>query len=263
VEVTLRDAPGVALELSGGGADVPAGASNLAHRAARGFLERARAPRGAAVRLAKRVPSGAGLGGGSSDAGAVLRALAALLPGALAPAALADLALSLGADVPFFLEPRPARVSGVGERIDPEPAVPALPVIVAHPGISLATAEVYRAFAGSAPALTHAPPAPTLRALPPRPGDLDAAAWEERIRNDLEPVATRLCPAIAGLRAALRGAGALAVGMSGSGPAVYGVFESGERRDRALQRLALAPPARAFATETAASPSAGREQPLR
>jgi 4-diphosphocytidyl-2-C-methyl-D-erythritol kinase len=128
--------------------------------------------------------------------------------------------------------------------------VPALPVIVLHPGISLATAEVYRAFAGSEGALTAPAEAPTFRPLPPRPGDEGHAAWAERVRNDLEPAATALCPAVARLRAELRRAGALGAGMSGSGPAVYGVFESEERRDRALVRLSLGPPARAFATAT-------------
>lgn len=233
---------------------MPADARNLAVRAAQAFFERAGAAGGVRIALEKRVPSGAGLGGGSSDAGAVLRGLAELLPGAVPGPALAELALGLGADVPFFLAPRPTRVSGIGERLEPLAACPALPVVVVHPGISLATAAVYRAFAASAGSLTSAAPAPTLRALPPRPGALDARAWEELARNDLEPVATRLCPEIASLRAALRAAGALAVGMSGSGPAVYGVFEDEERRSRAIGRLSLAPPARSFATATAPSP---------
>ena len=233
---------------------MPAGPANLAQRAAEAFLARARGEEGVALRLRKRVPAGAGLGGGSSDAGAVLRGLAALLPGRVPPAALAELALGLGADVPFFLAPQPAEVSGVGERIAPAAGLPALPVVVVWPGVSLATAEVYRAFAASRAALTPAAPAPTLRALPPRPGEGTPEAWAERVRNDLEPAATRLCPRIALLRAALLGAGALAAAMSGSGAAVYGVFESEERRDEALGRLPLAGAERAFATTTQASP---------
>jgi 4-diphosphocytidyl-2-C-methyl-D-erythritol kinase len=256
VELALRDAPGVALHLEGGGPDVPADERNLAHRAARAFLERAGARGGVSIHLAKRVPSGAGLGGGASDAGAVLRGLTVLLPGALAPDVLARVALGLGADVPFFLDPRPARVGGVGERVEPEAGIPELPLIVAHPGISLATAAVYRAFDEAGGALTEGAPIPTFRPLPARPGALEAAAWEERVRNDLEPAATRLCPSIGALRAALGAAGALAVGLSGSGSAVYGVFASEEERDRAMAGLRLAAPARAFATATLASPSA-------
>jgi 4-diphosphocytidyl-2-C-methyl-D-erythritol kinase len=185
----------------------------------------------------------------------VLRGLAALHPGALAPEALAALALDLGADVPFFLDPRPALVQGIGERIAPLPGAPGLPLIVAHPGEPLATAGVFRAFDASAAALTPPGGLPRIRALPPRPGDESRAAWAERVRNDLEPTATALCPAIAHLRARLRDVGALAAAMSGSGPAVYGVFESDERRDQAIAQLALAPPARAWATGTAPSPA--------
>lgn len=253
---------------------MPDGAANLAARAAAAFLARAAAGRGACIRLEKRVPAGAGLGGGSSDAGAVLRALAALLPGALAPAELGELALGLGADVPFFLDPRPALVAGIGERIEPLAGVPALALIVAHPGTPLATAAVFRAFDASGSALTPAGSLPSFRALPLAPaagraerppGRVGAAAERlaERVVNDLEPVATVLCPAIAELRSLLCDAGALAAAMSGSGPAVYGVFESEERRDQAFARLALRAPARAWATGTAASPPGGApERPL-
>jgi 4-diphosphocytidyl-2-C-methyl-D-erythritol kinase len=239
--------------VTGGAPDVPSGPNNLAQRAAEAFFARAGGG-GAALRLAKRVPAGAGLGGGSSDAGAVLRGLAALLPGRIPPGALRALALGLGADVPFFLDPRPAQVSGIGETIAPVQELPGLPLIVAWPGVSLATADVYRAFADLAPALTESPPPPTFRPLPPRPGELAREAWAERVRNDLEPAAIRLCPRIAELRDALLGAGALAAAMSGSGAAVYGVFESDERRDRAIERLSLAAPARLFATASEGSP---------
>jgi 4-diphosphocytidyl-2-C-methyl-D-erythritol kinase len=243
----------VSLALAGAASDIPAGASNLAQRAAEAFFARGGGG-GVALRLEKRVPAGAGLGGGSSDAGAVLRGLAALLPGRVPPDALRELALGLGADVPFFLDPRPAEVSGIGETIAPASGVPALPLIVVWPGVSLATAEVYRAFAALQPALTGAPSPPTLRPLPTRLGELAPEAWAERVRNDLEPAATRLCPRIAELRAALEGAGALAAAMSGSGAAVYGVFEDEKRRDRAIERLRLLPPERVFATATRASP---------
>ena len=97
-------------------AAVPTDDRNLAARAARAFLESARLAAAVDIRLAKRIPAAAGLGGGSSDAGAVLRTLAAAFPDALSPDAVARLGLRLGADVPFFLDPRPALVTGVGER---------------------------------------------------------------------------------------------------------------------------------------------------
>ena len=111
--------PALTLELAGERAGVPADASNLALRAAAEFLAAAGLVRALRLRVTKRIPVAAGLGGGSSDAGAVLRGLAASFPGAIAAPALARLALRLGADVPYFLAPRPARVGGIGERSEP------------------------------------------------------------------------------------------------------------------------------------------------
>ena len=172
----------------------------------------------------------ASLGGGSSDAGAVLRALAALHPGLLDGPALARLALGLGADVPFFLDPRPAWVRGIGEEIEPLAGLPTLALLLAHPGISLATAAVYAEFDRRSGALTPARSRPTLR--PPfgsgSPEETFAKLleWlaEGQLWNDLEAAAVGLCPEIRVLRDGLERAGARAVGMSGSGATVFGVF---------------------------------------
>ena len=229
VAFTLRgaaDAPSVE--------SVPADASNLAVRAAEAFAARGGRPLRVAIELDKRIPTGAGLGGGSSDAAAVLRALDAKFPRELEPGELAEVALGLGADVPYFLDPRPAWVSGIGERIEAAAGVPALPCVLANPGVSVATAAVYAGFDAAAGALTTPGPRPTMPALfgPSGSGALQAA-----LRNDLEPAASALCPAIPRLKARLGGLGARAVGMSGSGATVYGVFES--REQAAEAHLAL------------------------
>lgn len=213
----------VSLELDPADAPVPAGAENLAVRAARAFLDEAGLSRAVELRLRKRIPAAAGLGGGSSDAGAVLRGLARLHPEALRPEALARLALGLGADVPFFLDPRPRFVTGIGERLEPPPgAWPELLLVLANPGESLATSEVYRGF----DALTPRPGPSNLRSLleAANPDPSDPAPLQALLCNDLEPVAVRLCPPIGRLRDALREAGAGAVAMSGSGATVFGVF---------------------------------------
>jgi 4-diphosphocytidyl-2-C-methyl-D-erythritol kinase len=236
VALEVDDAPAAASELRLSGdmaAGLPTGPDNLALRAARAFLERA----GLAVRvrvvLEKHIPSGAGLGGGSSDGAAVLRGLAGLFPAAVAPHELAGIALSLGSDVPFFLDPRPSRVRGIGEQIEPLPGLPALPLLVAHPGISLATAQVYAAWDEAGGGLTRNPARPT---MPPAFGPgLQASALRELLENDLGPPAVRLCPPIARLEEKIASLGALAVGMSGSGAAVFGVFG-----DRAAAEAALA-----------------------
>lgn len=249
VELTLQQASGVSLELEGGGPDVPSGPANLAHRAAAGFLERGSPGVGVHIRLRKRVPSGAGLGGGSSDAGAVLRGLARLLPEAVSPAGLAELALSLGADVPFFLGSAPARATGIGERMAPAPPLPALFLAVLVPPDSLATAEVYSEFAGAGAALTHPGAASTIRAPWGAGADFEREALAARLHNDLEAAATALCPVIAELRSILSDAGAAGVGMTGSGAAVYGVFEEKRERDSAFDQLQLPPATRTFRAE--------------
>ncbi len=220
--------------------------ANLAARAARGFLGAAGLRAAIHLVLRKRIPVGAGLGGGSSDAGTVLRALAARWPGALAAPRLSALALELGADVPFFLDPRPARVSGIGERIEPLGAFSPLWLLLATPRQRLSTAAVFADYARGAGALTPERPGRTMLALPAfrareGPHRIDALApplLEELLRNDLEPAATRLCPEIGGLRERMRKAGARAVGMSGSGPTVFGIFADAAGAERARKALA-------------------------
>lgn len=231
LELEVAEAPRARVELALEGAPqgVPADATNLAARAAAGFLEAAKLCRSVRLRLTKRIPSGAGLGGGSSDAGTVLRGLAAGFPDALEAEALRRLALALGADVPFFLDPRPALVSGIGERCEPLVRWPPHVLLLANPGESLSTARVYAALDAAPP---PAAGGPRLRSQLAADGDL-----VDLLRNDLEPAAERLCPAIGRLRGALLEAGARAVGLSGSGATLFGVFPSAAQAEAGLRRL--------------------------
>ncbi len=142
VELRLRSAPGIALTCDD--ASLPVDQGNLAWRAAAAFLGRAPAS-GVAIALAKRIPHGAGLGGGSSDAAAVLRGLARLLPGLWSADGLAGLAAALGSDVPFFLIGGSAHGTGRGEILTALPDLPAQPVTVLMPDASLATPAVFKA----------------------------------------------------------------------------------------------------------------------
>lgn len=235
LEIALRagtapsSGPDVELEVQG---DAPGGRSNLAAAAARAFF--AAAPRAAtgvaAVRmlLRKRIPLAAGLGGGSSDAAAALLGLSRLCPHGPSMPELARVALGLGADVPFFLDPAPCLVRGIGHEIEPFEGLPELWLLLANPGVSLSTAEVYGMYdvlaKGSGGGLTAADPGSTLRALSELGGDPNVLAALPALGNDLEAAAIRLCPPVSRLRDRMRALGARIVGMSGSGATVYGVF---------------------------------------
>ncbi len=247
-DVELVEADEIRLELAEPVEGVPPDTRNLAVRAAEAFRHEAGLSTGVHIRLTKRVPAAAGLGGGSSDAAAVLRGLDALHPGAVAPERLRSLALGLGADVPWFLDPRPARVRGVGERIESLEGFPGLALLLANPGIPLATAEVYRATDALGHALTSPDAGSTLRPLAALreaggrlervdPGEI--ARW---VANDLEAAATRLCPPIARLRARLLEAGARVVGLSGSGPTLYGLFPDRAAAARTAEAAGLEAP---------------------
>jgi 4-diphosphocytidyl-2-C-methyl-D-erythritol kinase len=212
------DPAGPVLEVTGPGASVLAGEpDNLALRAARALAEALGRPPAVSIRLDKRLPVAAGVGGGSADAAAVLRALALLwgLPdGHPAPAAVAP---ALGADVPACLACRPCHMGGIGEEIDPAPPLPPVWTVLANPGVPCPTPPVVRARTGP-----FAAPA-RLADAPADAGAL-AAALAER-RNDLEAPARALVPAVGDVLAALADTpGCLLARMSGSGATCFGLY---------------------------------------
>ena len=190
---------------------------NLVLRAARAL-----APRGAALRLTKRLPVASGIGGGSADAAAALRLLNRIWGTGRDEAGLAALAAPLGADIPVCLASRPAIMQGIGELIRPAPRLPECGLLLVNPRVPLATPAVFRARQGD-----FTPPARLPAAWP------DAAAMAadlRRLSNDLEAPALSLCPAIAEVLAALRSLpGCLLARMSGSGATCFGVFASADQ----------------------------------
>ena len=238
IELALRPAArtSVAIEVAGA---APEGASNLAVRAARAYLAAQALPLAVSIRLRKGTPAAAGLGGGSSDAAAVLRGLHESQPGDITRPELEKLALEVGADVPFFLDPRPSRVGGIGERVEPIAGLPSLALLLVNPGLPVPTAAVYQAFdAAGAPVGRESPPLPDFSRL-----EAQAAALCELARNDLEIPALRVCPALAETRDALEAVGARAVGLSGSGGTFYGIFGDLPAARSAEGRLAIPPEA--------------------
>lgn len=196
--------------------EIPADSRNLAWRAAERFLEAGGAARAIHIVLEKKIPSGAGLGGGSADAAGVLLALNFAFENVLTAAELHTLALGLGADVPFFLHQRPALATGIGEKLEFADGVPEYPLLLIKPPVSVPTAWVY-----SNLKLTRGMSYITLNRF-------NTACREpaEVIENDLESVTIPEYPIISELKKWLLGRGALASSMSGSGPAVFGIFES-------------------------------------
>jgi 4-diphosphocytidyl-2-C-methyl-D-erythritol kinase len=174
------------------------------------------------VTIDKRIPVAAGLGGGSADAAAVLRAANRLAGDPLDAAALRALGAGLGADVPSQVEPRHALVTGAGEVVEPV-ELPPMTLLLVPDDDGLSTADVY----GQADVLGSTRSeldADHVRELAARP----LAELANSLENDLEPAAVSLRPGLAGRMKALRDAGALAAHVTGSGPTVFGVFRAGE-----------------------------------
>ena len=202
------------------GLDVPM-EQNLAYRAAEAFLEAAGWQTGFHIAIEKRIPAGGGLGGGSADAGAVLRGLNQLAPTPLSPSALMTVALRLGADVPFLTADATLALAwGRGERLLPLRPLPAREVLLALPPFGVNTAAAFGWYAEATAAAAITAPAPlSLDGLE----RWDAVA--KLAQNDLEPVVFARHPEIAQCVALLGGAGARIAQMSGSGSTAFGIFD--------------------------------------
>ena len=224
-EIELAPAGRGELFLRGDDPDIAWDGTNLVHRAAAALRLRAGTDRGAAIDVRKRVPAGRGLGGGSADAAATLKALDELWKTGLGPGALDELARGLGADVPYFLAGGLCLGSGRGDELEPLPDLPVLFAVLALPPFSVATAGVYRAFPA---ALTSGGKDSKIRRFL-RTGDFGL------LENGLETVIFRSYPQLAELKRFFLDRGALCSLVSGSGSAVYGLF-----RDRAEAESARA-----------------------
>jgi 4-diphosphocytidyl-2-C-methyl-D-erythritol kinase len=183
---------------------VPAGPENLAWKAASAMAEAAGRPPHVHIRLEKRIPPGAGLGGGSADAAGVLLGLRRLWALPWEDATLEGLAARLGSDVPFFIRGGRARATGRGEVLEPLPPLAPDPVVLVKPPFGVSTRQAY--------------------------------AWFDEVgpgggENDLERAVFSHHPELADAKARLLEAGALRALMSGSGSAVYGVMPSRERAE--------------------------------
>ncbi len=238
VRIELRPSRSPAVSLRCALASIADPKTNLATRAARAFMDEFGVAGHVQIDLDKAIPMGTGLGGGSSDAGAVLRMMAALF-GIDARERMEAVAVSLGADVPFFLEPRPSRVGGIGEIIAPLEGFPTLHLVIAVPPVEVPTGPIFKALKStqwSGPA-----PEEDVRAI------LQGRISASTLVNDLAPVAIERHPEIGQLKAILEKSGARAASMTGSGGAVFGVFDSADAAVDGSERMrSQVPAARIF-----------------
>lgn len=229
LEVRLTAGPRrVALETSGW--QVPVGRANLAVRAAEALLEELRVKRRVFLSLRKRIPPGSGLGGASSAAAAVLRALVHLTRKNLPPERLFHLAAQLGSDVPFFLVGGRALGLGRGEEVYPLPEAPRRACLILFPGEGMNTAEAYRLL--RAPRLTAERARPTIESFCGGTNEAGAA----RLANDFEPLVFRRFPQLAAAKEELLRAGAETAGISGSGSSLFALFEDPRIARQAAQQ---------------------------
>ena len=209
--------------LSCQGLSVPNNKENLAYRAASAFFSRAGIPRGISIKLTKNIPVSAGLGGGSSDAAFILKGLNEMGSNPLTQQELADLAVCLGADVPFFLLNRPCIVRGIGEILEPIEKWPKFWYVIVMPALEVSTAWVYGNLKLK---LTKGEYQYIVNWL--RKGRFEISRI---LANDLETVTGFHFPIIACIKKLLLDEGAEGALMSGSGPSVFGIFKS---KDKAL-----------------------------
>jgi 4-diphosphocytidyl-2-C-methyl-D-erythritol kinase len=223
--------------------------NNLVLKAAGLFAERESVPPRTRIALTKNLPVASGIGGGSADAAATLRGLAALWR---RTAATLELATDIGSDVPVCLLSRPAWMEGRGERIAVLGDVPPLDLVLVNPGIAVSTAGVFRGLERRSGVESVKPGA--LNSLYAVRDYLSAT------NNDLEAPALALAPPIGDVLATLRSHGAIFARMSGSGATCFGLFENGSVASAAADAIATARPGWWVTATRIAGPDIGTPQ---
>jgi 4-diphosphocytidyl-2-C-methyl-D-erythritol kinase len=208
---------------------VPRGEKNLAYRAASLLLHEAGVTAPLDIHIRKRIPVGAGLGGGSTDAAAALVGITRLLKLHFSPRRLEKLAACLGADVPFFIRARPVRARGIGDRLTPLKRVPPWWLVILYPGFPVSTAWVYGNLRLNLTKSRANTKLSTLLTSAPKFADL--------LVNDLEVVTVKRHRRIKRLKDSLIELGAARALMTGSGSAVFGIFGSREKAKMAYRKL--------------------------
>ena len=218
----VREGDGIQLTCSDAG--LPTDSGNLVYRAAKAFFQEASIETGVRIRLEKKIPLAAGLGGGSGNAATTLLALNELFDQPLQPAQLNSIAASLGSDIPFFLQTKPALAVGRGEQVVSLELFPALrgaAFLLIHPGFGISTAWAYKELARFPTALNGQPGRAQKLVELLETSDLTTAG--AAFYNSLEAPALEKYPLLALYQDFLRNEGAQAVLMSGSGSTTFAI----------------------------------------
>ena len=217
-EVTVEEADS-GIRVAADDPEVPSDEANTCYRAATQFMDWAGAPGGVRIGIRKRIPAGSGLGGGSSDAAATLKGLIALTERVPSPETLREMAVRIGADVPFFTLGRPALAEGIGERLTPVDWRVTFHALIVKPAFGFSTREAYERLRRGTED-------------PPKDAEMQAfRTWkdvEPAVVNDFEAAWSESRPEVGTIKKELLSAGAKAAGLTGSGSAVYGLFGSAE-----------------------------------
>ena len=232
IEIRPSESGEIALSVDGDGAGVPTDSSNLVVRAVEALAAEIGRPIPVRIRLTKRIPVAAGLGGGSSDAAIVLKGINEALGSPLTDERLEEIGVGLGADVPFFIRCRPAIATGIGEQLEMWQFTAPAWFLLVNPGFAVSTAEVFRNVSFRLTNQVHRANLPKLVS--------DVREIRSLLVNDLEPATFNLYPEVRRVRELLSDRAPHGSMMSGSGPTVFGVFasrEEGDRQRRDLSRV--------------------------
>lgn len=213
------------LEVCWSGRELPKGKDNLVNRAAVSFFEKTGIKEGAKITVIKKIPVGSGLGGGSSDAAATLKGLNQLWGNPLSREDVERLALPLGADVPFFLVQRPSIAVGIGEKLQLIKDFPSFWYVIFSPNLMVSTAWAYKMVKLS---LTNKDNHSSIKYLKRAIFNIP-----DILSNDLESVTLSRYPFLCSIKASLIKLGALGALMTGSGPSLFGLFDSAQKAHEA------------------------------
>lgn len=219
---------------------VPSGEANIVFQAAKEIMAYSNKNVGIRIRIKKRIPSAAGMGGGSSNAATVLMGLNQLLKIHLPKEKLITISLRFGADIPFFLYGSPALATGIGENLSKVKRLPRMPFVIVSPNVSVTTQSIYEKYRSNGNGHND-------MEMPKEFSTKKAVV--KFLHNDLESVTAKQYPIVSEIKALLMKYGAMGAQMTGSGPAVFGIFSEREEAEKVAKKLSSHTDWRVFVAE--------------